>query len=181
MKFLFVKWERNKGVYTSKIVAWFIIYKNIDDVFDEEYKVEENVKIKETKEARRKKGEEKKVEEKKVEEEKKDEEEKEEEISKGEEKDTDGQQDQSVQDTQLPPPSPPHSPITPVEIIKIKNVVDTSCQNINPLIVEDLTKILDQSTKKARLCSSPILISVDELQKLVEKLKEIQGVNTRTT
>ena len=39
-----------------------IIYKKIDDVFDEEYKVEASAKIKETKEARRKKIEEKKVE-----------------------------------------------------------------------------------------------------------------------
>ena len=68
-------------------------------------------------------------EEKKGEEENKDE--KEEEMSKGEEKDIDGQQDQRVQDTQLPPPSPPHT-ITPAETIKIKDVVDISCQNINP-------------------------------------------------
>lgn len=67
---------------TTKV--WKIIYKKIDDVFDEEYKVEASAKIKEIKEARRKKVEEKKVEEKKVEEEKKDEEEKEEEISKEE-------------------------------------------------------------------------------------------------
>ena len=39
---------------------------------------------------------------------------------------TDGQQDQSVQDTQLPPPSPPHSTITPAETIKIKDVIDTT-------------------------------------------------------
>ena len=73
------------------------------------------------------------------------------------------QQEQSVQDTQLPPPSPPHSTITPIETIKIKDVVETSCQNINPLTAEDLTKILDQSTQVARLCTSPILVSVDEL------------------
>ena len=47
--------------------VWKIIYKKIDDVFDEEYKVEASSKIKETKEARRKKGEERKVEENKVE------------------------------------------------------------------------------------------------------------------
>ena len=44
------------------------VNKKIDDVFDEEYKVEASSKIKETKETRRKK-----VEEKKAEEEKKDE------------------------------------------------------------------------------------------------------------
>ena len=99
-----------------------------------------------------------------MEEEKKDEEEnkeeKEEELSKGEEKSIGEGQEQSVQDTQLPPPSPPYATITPTEVIKIKDVVDTSYQNINPLTVEDLTKILDQSKQAARLCSSPILVSV---------------------
>ena len=42
------------------------------------------------------------------------------------------------------------------------------------MAVEDLTKILDQSTQQARLCSSPILVSVDELQKSVEKSKEVK-------
>ena len=79
-----------------------------------------------------------------------------------------------MQDTQLPPPSPPHSPITPIETIKIKDVVDTSCQNINPLTVEDLSKILDQSTQLAQFFSSPILVSVDELQKSIDKLKEVK-------
>ena len=74
----------------------------------------------------------------------------------------------------MPPPSPPHSTITPAETIKIKDVVDTSYKNINPSTVEDLTNILDQSTQQAKLCSSPILVSVDELQKLVDKLKEVK-------
>ena len=55
------------------------------------------------------------------------------------------QQDQSVQDTQLPPPSHPQFVATPIEIVKIKDVADNSSQNINPLIAEDLTKILDQT------------------------------------
>ena len=42
------------------------------------------------------------------------------------------------------------------------------------MTVEDLTKILDQSTQAARLCTCPILVSVDKLQKLVEKLKEVK-------
>ena len=86
----------------------------------------------------------KRVEEKKIEDDK--DEEKEEEMNKGDE------QEQSVQDTQLPPPSPPHSTITLAETIKIKDVVETSCQNINPLTTEDLSKILDQSSQQARLC-----------------------------
>ena len=79
-----------------------------------------------------------------------------------------------MQDTQLPPPSPPHSTVTPTKIIKIKDVVDTTCQNINPLTRKDLSKILDQSTQQERLCSSPILVSIKELQKLVDKLKEVK-------
>ena len=55
-------------VVSKSTKLWKIIYKKIDDAFDEEYKVEASAKIKEEKEARRKKGEEKKVEEKKVEE-----------------------------------------------------------------------------------------------------------------
>ena len=77
-------------------------------------------------------------------------------------------------ETQLPPPSPPHSTITPAEIIKIKDVVDTSSQNINPLTIEDLTKILDQEIHQAQLCTSPILVSVGELQNSIDKLKEVK-------
>ena len=79
-----------------------------------------------------------------------------------------------MQDTQLPPSSPPHATITPVETIKIKDVIETSCQNINPLTTKDLTKILDQSMQATRLCSSPILVNVDELQKLVMDSKEVK-------
>ena len=83
--------------------------------------------------------------------------------NKEENKGIDEQQEKSVQDTQLPPPCPPHSIIIPVETIKIKNVTNTSSQNINPLTIVDLSKILDQSTQLAQLCSRPILVSVDEL------------------
>ena len=38
----------------------------------------------------------------------------------------------------------------------------------------DLSNILDQSTQLAQLCSSPILVSVDELKKLVDKIKEVK-------
>ena len=155
---------------------WKTIYKKIDDVFDEEYKVEASAKRKEVKETE-KKGEEKKNEEEKdgdegrVEEENKEEEEN---TTKGEEKAIDEQQEKSVQDTQLPPPSPPHATITPVETMIVKDVIDTSCQNINPLNIEDLSKILDQSTQQAQLCTNPVLVSVDELQKVVADLKEVK-------
>ena len=96
------------------------------------------------------------------------EEKEEEEINKGDDL------EQSVHDTQLPPPSPPHSTFTPTETITIKDVTNTSGQNINPLTAEDLSKILDQLTHQAQLCTSPILVSVEELQKSVDKLKESQ-------
>ena len=87
-----------------------------------------------------------------MEEEEKDEEEnkeEKEEENKEENKGTNEQQEQSVQDTQMPPPSPPHSTITPTETIKIKDITNNSSQNINPLTIEDLSKILDQSTQLA--------------------------------
>ena len=40
-------------------------------------------------------------------------------------------------------------------------------KNSNLLTIEDLSKILDQSTQQARLCTNPVLISVDEIQKVV--------------
>ena len=80
-----------------------------------------------------------------------------EEINKGDEL------EQSVQDTQLPPLSPPHSIDTPVETVKIKDVVDISSQKIDPLTIKDLTKILDHATHQAQLCRNPILVSVEEL------------------
>ena len=80
-------------------------------------------------------------------------EEEEEKPNKGEEKaiaeQEEKQEEKSVQDTPMPPPSPPHATITPADTIIVKDVIDTSCQNINPLTIEDLSKILDQSTQQA--------------------------------
>ena len=61
--------------------------------------------------------------------------------------------EQSMPDTQLPPLSPPHDTSTPVDTISIKNFPDNSSQNINPLTVEDLKKILDQATLQAQFCN----------------------------
>ena len=72
-----------------------------------------------------------------------------------------------MQDTQLPPLSPPHIAITPAETINVKDVTDKLCQNINPLTAEDLSKILDQSTHQAMLCTNLILVSVDVIQRVV--------------
>ena len=84
------------------------------------------------------------------EEEENDESEKEEDVEKdnqeGEQATTENQQqEQSVQDTQLPPPSPPHSATPLAESVTIKDVPDISSQNINPLTTEDLKKILHQT------------------------------------
>ena len=57
--------------------------------------------------------------------------------------------DQSVQDTQLTCPSPPHVTSTPAEIVIVQDIPDTYGQNINPLTTEDLKKILHQTTLQA--------------------------------
>ena len=89
----------------------------------------------------------------------------------------DQQREQSVLDTQLPPLSPPHDTFTPTDTITIKDVPDNSSQNIIPLTIEDLKKILDQTTLQAQLCNNPVLVSVDELQKVVANLTR-DKVNT---
>ena len=78
--------------------------------------------------------------------------------------------DQSVQDTQLPPASPPHVTSTPVDTVTVQDIPKTSSQNINPLTVQDLKKILYQTTLQSQLCTNPILVSVEELQKVVAKI-----------
>ena len=45
----------------------------------------------------------------------------------------------------------------------MKDVFDLTALNINPLIEEDLKKILDQSTLQKKLCDKPVLVSVDEI------------------
>ena len=72
----------------------------------------------------------------------------------------------------MPPPSPPHVTITPT--ITVKDVTNKSYQYINPLDTKDLTKILDQSTQSERVCTSLILVSVDELQKSIVKSKDVK-------
>ena len=76
----------------------------------------------------------------------------------------------SVLDTQLPLLSPLHDTSTPIDTIIVKDVLDNFGQNINPLTAEDLKKILDQTTLQAQLCNNPVLVSVEELQKVVADL-----------
>ena len=42
------------------------------------------------------------------------------------------------------------------------------------MAAKDLTKICDQSTQVVRLCTSPILVNVDEIKKSIEKLKDVK-------
>ena len=78
----------------------------------------------------------------------------------------------------MPPPSPPHTTPTPTNTIIEKDVLNTSSQNINPLTIEDLKKILHQTTLQSQLCTNPILVSVEELQKVVAEITN-EKVNTQ--
>ena len=75
-----------------------------------------------------------------------------------------------MQDTQMPSPRPPHVTPTLVGSLVVQNVPDTSSQNIKPLTVEDLKKILHQTSLQAQLCANLVLVSVEELQKAVAKI-----------
>ena len=86
--------------------------------------------------------------------------------------------EQSVQDTKMSSMSPPHDTRTPIETITVKNVPNSSPQNINPLTVEDLKKILEKPTLQVRLCQNPILVNVNELQKVVVDITR-ENVNTK--
>ena len=77
--------------------------------------------------------------------------------------DEEQQTEQSLPNTQLPPLSPPHDTSTYIDTIIVKDFPNNSIQNINPLIVEDIKKILNQSILQAQLCNNPVLVSVDEL------------------
>lgn len=70
----------------------------------------------------------------------------------------------------MPPHSPPHTISTPTVNVTIKDVIDTSGQNINPLTVEDLKRILHQKTLQSQLCTSPVLVSVEELQRTIAEI-----------
>ena len=86
-----------EDVVQRTIRSWKNLYNTIEDVIEEEYREQASMKPEE----RRERKEEKTKAEKQVEEE------------ESRDKSTEIQQDQSVQDAQLPPPSPPHSTDTP--------------------------------------------------------------------
>ena len=83
-----------------------------------------------------------------------------------------------MRDTQMTSVSPPHDKSTTTETIIIKYVSHASTQNINPLTIDDLKKILDQSILQAKWCGNPILDSVEELQKVVIEVTR-DKVNTQ--
>ena len=84
----------------------------------------------------------------------------------------------SVQDTQMQSMSPLHDTNAPIETIIVKDVPDSSAQNIIPLTTIVVKKILDQSTLQARLCEILVLVNVDELQKVVPNITR-DKVNTK--
>ena len=69
--------------------------------------------------------------------------------------------------TQVPAMSPPHDKSTPARIVIVKDVPNNTPHNINQLTIEDLKKILDQSTQQARLCENLVLVNVEEFHKVV--------------
>ena len=76
-------------------------------------------------------------------------------------------EEQSVEITQVPAISPPHDTSTPAKSIKVKEILDTTPQNIDQLTIEDIKKVLDQSTWQTRLCENVVLVSVEKYQKRV--------------
>ena len=72
----------------------------------------------------------------------------------------------------MPPPRPLHVTPTPRDLVVVQDVPHTSSQNINPLTIEDLKRILHQTTLQAQLCANPILVSVKELQKAVANINK---------
>ena len=75
-----------------------------------------------------------------------------------------------MQDTQMPPPSPPHVTTTHEDSVTVQDVPDTSSHNINPLTIEDLKQILHQTSLQEQLCVNPILVSVEELKKAIANI-----------
>ena len=69
----------------------------------------------------------------------------------------------------MPSPSSPYTS-PEVEVI-VKDVTETAPQNINPLTTEDLKKILEQTTKQAKLCKNIVLVSEEEYQNAISNTK----------
>lgn len=50
--------------------------------------------------------------------------------------------------------------------IQIKDFPDNFAQNINPLTDDDIKKILKDSTMVAKLCSNPLLVRTNKIEKV---------------
>ena len=70
----------------------------------------------------------------------------------------------------MPPPIHPHVTPTPADTIKMQDVLDNFGQNVNTLTIEDLKRILHQTTLQAQLRTNLVLVSVEELQKFVDDI-----------
>lgn len=77
------------------------------------------------------------------------------------------QKDLNVPEVHIPSAHLPHVEKVDQQekIVKIKDVSDNTTHSINPFIEEDIKKILVDSTTKEKLCSHPILVNVDEIEK----------------
>lgn len=75
------------------------------------------------------------------------------------------QAEQSIPNVLVASASPQHGLDADTDTVKIKDVFNTVIQNINHLTKEDMKNILVDSTTKAQLCSHPILVGVDEIEK----------------
>ena len=63
--------------------------------------------------------------------------------------------------------SPPHvDQEIQWDTININDVFNNIVENINPLIEDDLKRILQDSNLAAKLCTNPILINTDEINKV---------------
>lgn len=75
--------------------------------------------------------------------------------------------------------SPPHTDqVSQEDSVSIKDVLDSTPQNVNPLTKEGSKKLLKDSTNATLSCNNPILVRVDKIEK--EKL-EFEGEKPQET
>ena len=71
------------------------------------------------------------------------------------------------QDVQVSSANPPHTnQVSQWDSMLIKDVIDTSEKNVNPLTKEDLKKILIDYTTTTQLCTHPVLVSIENIEKV---------------
>ena len=71
------------------------------------------------------------------------------------------------QDVQVSSAIPPHTnQVSQWDSMLIKDVLDTSEKNVNPLTEEDLKKILIDYTTTTQLCTHPVLVRVEKIEKV---------------